>query len=625
MSASGLAVRRLKRELECLRTSKNPQLAIQPSEENLLEWHFVLQNFPEDTPYHGGCYHGKIIFPPEYPHAPPAIVMITPSGRLETGKRLCLSMTDFHPESWNPAWSIETILVGLLSFVMSDNEHGYGAITATDAKRRALATESHAVNTRNPDFKSLFPELVDSRLLVQQDGSGEAKPDLPASMESNNPEITVVGSAAKGGESVAESAHSISVGDVEVETPDQQTETQGMGEDDAAPAECWICRDTTNEPLIQPCACRGSMSGVHASCVENWIRHHRRNAVNDELPCCSVCHQPYQGCERRPGIAEFLCAKCVRVSKQLLRMIALVVLLVGFQGAAQPGGTRLPPAVRALLITIFSIAALHKVIVLSVSLPPHRPAPQHAKLRWFFVADYRSLAMHLAEACTTVLLLAIWTLFGQLGLPYFLPFALASLVPMSKLCMQQPSMACMRRSLMVVVCFLLAPVLFLVMLASLVWRNPRRAVNPLDAPAHIYVALAAIPLCLICASNIPVIVLWAAHSVLVALGLLEVLFVKKFQWKGGATWLITLQLTALSALTANTLCEFPEGLGSPDKTNLFVRGVSTLWFVLVLALSAGINRPLLLRHYHTWQRRHGTFTLQAQENQGDGHRTALMV
>ena len=76
----------------------------------------MLHALPEDTPYNKGCYHGKVIFPAQYPHAPPAILMMTPSGRLETGKRLCLSMTDFHPESWNPAWSVETILVGLLSF-----------------------------------------------------------------------------------------------------------------------------------------------------------------------------------------------------------------------------------------------------------------------------------------------------------------------------------------------------------------------------------------------------------------------------------------------------------------------------------------------------------------------------
>ena len=54
------------------------------------------------------------------------------------------------------------------------------------------------------------------------------------------------------------------------------------------------CTDA-EEPLIQPCRCRGSMSGVHASCVEEWIRSHRRTARDDAPPRCSVCHQPYQG------------------------------------------------------------------------------------------------------------------------------------------------------------------------------------------------------------------------------------------------------------------------------------------------------------------------------------------
>ena len=105
MSAASTAARRLRRDLEALQQSGNPQILVRPSEENLLEWHFVLHDLPSDTVYEKGCYHGKIIFPSDYPHAPPSIFMLTPSGRLETNTRLCLSMTDFHPESWNPAWS----------------------------------------------------------------------------------------------------------------------------------------------------------------------------------------------------------------------------------------------------------------------------------------------------------------------------------------------------------------------------------------------------------------------------------------------------------------------------------------------------------------------------------------
>ena len=36
----------------------------------------------------------------DYPFKPPSLLMVTPNGRFETGQRLCLSMSDFHPETW---------------------------------------------------------------------------------------------------------------------------------------------------------------------------------------------------------------------------------------------------------------------------------------------------------------------------------------------------------------------------------------------------------------------------------------------------------------------------------------------------------------------------------------------
>lgn len=44
---------------------------------NILEWHFVISG-PKDSPYEGGQYHGKLVFPSEYPYKPPAIMMLTP-------------------------------------------------------------------------------------------------------------------------------------------------------------------------------------------------------------------------------------------------------------------------------------------------------------------------------------------------------------------------------------------------------------------------------------------------------------------------------------------------------------------------------------------------------------------
>lgn len=79
--------------------------------------HYVVCG-PENTPYEGGYYHGKLVFPKEFPFKPPAIYMITPNGRFKTNTRLCLSISDFHPDTWNPSWSVSTILTGLLSFMV---------------------------------------------------------------------------------------------------------------------------------------------------------------------------------------------------------------------------------------------------------------------------------------------------------------------------------------------------------------------------------------------------------------------------------------------------------------------------------------------------------------------------
>lgn len=67
--------------------------------ENLFEWHYVLEG-PKDTDYEGGWYWGVLRFKATYPMSPPAVIMLTPSGRFKPGERLCLSISDFHPESW---------------------------------------------------------------------------------------------------------------------------------------------------------------------------------------------------------------------------------------------------------------------------------------------------------------------------------------------------------------------------------------------------------------------------------------------------------------------------------------------------------------------------------------------
>lgn len=86
------------------------------------------------------------MFPPDYPFAPPAIRMHTPSGRFQPSTRLCLSISDFHPRSFNPAWEVSTILIGLLSFMTSE-EMTTGSVSATEAERKFHAARSRWWNS----------------------------------------------------------------------------------------------------------------------------------------------------------------------------------------------------------------------------------------------------------------------------------------------------------------------------------------------------------------------------------------------------------------------------------------------------------------------------------------------
>ena len=55
-------------------------------------------------------------------------------------------MSDFHPETWNPMWSVASVLTGLLSFMLEDT-NTTGAIVTTREDKRQLAAE---VRTPSP-------------------------------------------------------------------------------------------------------------------------------------------------------------------------------------------------------------------------------------------------------------------------------------------------------------------------------------------------------------------------------------------------------------------------------------------------------------------------------------------
>lgn len=156
--AGSRAVQRLRREYTKLNEDPIPYVTARPIPADILEWHFVVRG-PEKTPLEGGVYHGKLRFPQDFPFSPPSIYIMTPNGRFECNKRLCLSISDFHPETWNPSWSMASILTGLLSFML-DSAPTSGSLDTTDEQKQKLAKESLRFNLEDKVFCELFPEIV---------------------------------------------------------------------------------------------------------------------------------------------------------------------------------------------------------------------------------------------------------------------------------------------------------------------------------------------------------------------------------------------------------------------------------------------------------------------------------
>ncbi|CAI2347048.1 unnamed protein product [Caenorhabditis sp. 36 PRJEB53466] len=154
-----VALQRLKKDYQRILKEPVPFMKAAPLESNILEWRYIIIGAPK-TPYEGGIYQGKLLFPKDFPFKPPAILMITPNGRFQTNTRLCLSISDYHPDTWNPAWTVSTIITGLMSF-MNDNQPTLGSLVTTESERRLLARKSKAFNLKDKTFCALFPEEAD--------------------------------------------------------------------------------------------------------------------------------------------------------------------------------------------------------------------------------------------------------------------------------------------------------------------------------------------------------------------------------------------------------------------------------------------------------------------------------
>ena len=153
---SKICVKRLQGDAKIL--AKHPVEGIDAyqDDKDMLIWYFLLEG-PVDTHYEGGLYIGKVMHSPEYPFKAPDFMMLTPTGRFEIGKKICMTNSGYHSESWSSMWNIRSILLGFISIMSDDTTSGISHIKKSKAERQVLAKESQKFNeTYHKDIYDIF-------------------------------------------------------------------------------------------------------------------------------------------------------------------------------------------------------------------------------------------------------------------------------------------------------------------------------------------------------------------------------------------------------------------------------------------------------------------------------------
>ncbi|EJU05790.1 UBC-like protein [Dacryopinax primogenitus] len=166
------AVKRILQEAKELGNDTSTDYCAAPLEEDIFEWHCTIRG-PADTEFAGGLYHCRVLLPSEYPFKPPSIMLLTPNGRFELNKKICISFTAYHEDLWQPAWGIRTAIVGLQGFfpIKGEAAIGIGAlkVSATETRRLAAASRDWVCPNCGIPNKDLLPEVREKHSHPKED------------------------------------------------------------------------------------------------------------------------------------------------------------------------------------------------------------------------------------------------------------------------------------------------------------------------------------------------------------------------------------------------------------------------------------------------------------------------
>ena len=83
--------------------------------------------------------------------------MLTPSGRFEIEKAICMTNSHYHPEHTSAAWNINSMIIAFISIFIADDTTGISHIKDTAANRKKMANTSYYYNCeKHPRVFKLF-------------------------------------------------------------------------------------------------------------------------------------------------------------------------------------------------------------------------------------------------------------------------------------------------------------------------------------------------------------------------------------------------------------------------------------------------------------------------------------
>ena len=62
-------------------------------------------------------------------------MILTPNGRWEVRKPICLSATSHHQETWDPNWNLRTLVIALRGHMISQPNEIGGILTSSEAQK----------------------------------------------------------------------------------------------------------------------------------------------------------------------------------------------------------------------------------------------------------------------------------------------------------------------------------------------------------------------------------------------------------------------------------------------------------------------------------------------------------